>query len=309
MKKFKSIISLFIAVLTLSNYSLFAQEKSSVCFTFDDGNPKDILNYDNEVWNKMILDQLTERDLQAVLFVCGRNLDNEDGKMVLESWDRAGHIIANHTYSHLNYNNPKNDFEKFRDDILRCDSLISGYNNFQKYFRFPMLKGGETREKRDSINAFLHRTGYKNGYVTIDNSDWFINSRMIKFMEENPGESIEKYKKYYIEHLIDRAKYYDEIAFKLLGRRVKHTLLLHHNLTSALFLGDLMEAFEKEGWELINADDAFTDPVFEMIPDIIPAGESIIWGLARESGKFDDVIRYPAEDSPYEEERMNQLGL
>jgi len=257
----------------------------------------------------MILDQLTERELQAVLFVCGRNLDNEQGEKIIQSWNNAGHIIANHTYSHLNYNNSTNDFEKFRDDILRCDSLISGYKNFQKYFRFPMLKAGETREKRDSINAFLQRTGYRNGYVTIDNSDWFINSRMIKFMEANPDSSIEKYKKYYIEHLIDRAKYYDEIAFKLLGRRVKHTLLLHHNLTSALFLNDLMEAFENEGWELVDAEDAFTDPVFEMIPDIVPAGESIIWGLARESGKFDDVIRYPAEDSPYEEEKMNKLGL
>jgi len=36
-------------VLTLSNYTLVAQEKPSVCFTFDDGNPKDILDYDNEV--------------------------------------------------------------------------------------------------------------------------------------------------------------------------------------------------------------------------------------------------------------------
>jgi len=172
-----------------------------------------------------------------------------------------------------------------------------------------MLKAGEAGEKRDSINTFLKRTGYINGYVTINNSDWFINSRMIKFMEENPGASIENYKQYYIEHLIDRAKYYDEIAYKFLGRRVKHTLLLHHNLTSALFLHDLMMAFEKEGWELIDAEDVFTDPVYEMIPDIVPAGESLIWGLARESGKFDDVIRYPAEDSPYEEEKMNKLGL
>jgi len=309
MKKFKLIISLFITVLTFSNYSTFAQEKPSVCFTFDDGNPKDIFHYDNEVWNNMILNQLAGRDLQAVLFVCGRNLDYEDGKKVLESWDNVGHIIANHTYSHFNYNNPNIDFEKYRDDILRCDSLISGYKNFQKYFRAPMLKSGNTKEKRDSLNSFLQRIDYKNGYVTIDNSDWFINSRMIKFMEENPDSSIEKYKKYYIEHLIDRAKYYDDIAFKLLGRRIKHTLLLHHNLTSALFLHDLMTAFEKAGWELIDADDAFSDPVYEMIPDIVPAGESIIWGLARESGKFDDVIRYPAEDSPYEEDKMNKLGL
>ena len=301
-------MKLFLSILLFA-LNLFPQQKHSVCFTFDDGNPKDILEYENEVWNKMILDQLAERDLQAVLFVCGRNLDDEDGRKVLVSWDNAGHIIANHTYSHFNYNNPKNDFDKYRDDILRCDSLISGYKNFQKYFRAPMLKYGNTKEKRDSLNSFLQRIDYKNGYVTIDNSDWFINSRMIKFMEENPGASIEKYKKYYIEHLIDRAKYYDDIAYKLLGRRVKHTLLLHHNLTSALFLNDLMTAFEEAGWKLIDADEAFTDPVYEMIPDIVPAGESIIWGLARESGKFDDVIRYPAEDSPYEKEKMNKFGL
>jgi len=303
------LLRIFLIHFLYFTLQIIAQQKPSVCLTFDDGNPKDILVYDNEVWDKMILDQLEERDLQAALFVCGRNLDNEAGKKVLESWDDTGHIIANHTYSHLNYNNPKIDFEKFRDDILKCDSLVNHYSNYKKYFRFPMLKGGETSEKRDSINAFLKRNGYKNGYVTIDNSDWFINSRMIKFMEENPDSSIEKYKKYYIEHLIDRAKYYDDIAYKLLGRRVKHTLLLHHNLTSALFLNDLMEAFENKGWELIDAAEAFNDPIFEMIPDIVPAGESIIWGLARESGKFDDVIRYPAEDSPYEEEKMNKFRL
>ena len=221
MKQLNTFILLICTALMASSSPLIAQDKSSVCFTFDDGNPKDILEYDNEVWNKMILDQLAERDLQAVLFVCGRNLDNEEGMKILESWDNAGHIIANHTYSHFNYNNPNNDFEKYRDDILRCDSLISGFRNFQKYFRAPMLKSGETIEKRDSLNSFLQRMEYKNGYVTIDNSDWFINSRMIKFMEENPDSSIKNYKKYYIEHLIDRAKYYDDIAYKLLGRRVK----------------------------------------------------------------------------------------
>lgn len=303
------LLRIFLIQLSLFLSYIVAQQKPAVCFTFDDGNPKDILEYKNDIWNKMIVDQLEERDLQAVLFVCGKNLDNDQGKKIIQNWNDHGHIIANHTYSHLNYNNPKNDFEKYSSDILRCDSLINHYSNFNKYFRFPMLKAGETREKRDSINVFLKRNGYKNGYVTIDNSEWFINAQMINFLEENPDSNIEKYKKYYIAHLIDRAKYYDDIAFKLLGRRVKHTLLLHHNLTSALFLNDLMNAFEKEGWEIIDAEDAFTDPLYEMIPDIIPAGESIIWGLAKESGKFEDAIRYPAEDSQYEEEKMNHFGL
>ena len=309
MRLLKILLIIILLVSVLSDYNLIAQEKSSVCFSFDDGNPNDILDYQYFEWNSLILNQLEDFNLQAVLYVCGKNLDNEDGKKVLDSWDRAGHIIANHTYSHLNYNNPKNDFEEYKADILKCDSLIRNYNNYQKYFRAPFLKSGETKAKRDSLIAFLESIDYKNGYVTIDDSDWFINMRLIEFMENSPDKSIEEYKKYYIDHLLERANYYDELAFKLFGRKIKHSILLHHNLTSALFLGDLIRAFEKADWQVIDADVALTDSVYEMIPDIVPSGESIIWGLAKESRKFDEMLRYPAEDSPYEEEKMNKLGL
>jgi len=309
MHNLKYLLLFSLLVLTAINIHTIAQEKSSVCFTFDDGNPNDILDYKYFEWNGLILNQLEDHNLQAVLYVCGKNLDNEEGKKVLESWDRTGHIIANHTYSHLNYNNPKNYFEKYKIDILRCDSLIHTYNNYQKYFRAPFLKSGEMKAKRDSLIVFLNSINYKNGYVTIDDSDWFINSRLLKFMEQNHGQSIEPYKKFYIEHIIERAKFYDDLGYKLLGRKIKHSLLLHHNLSSSLFLSDLIAAFENEGWQVIDAQDALTDNIYKMIPDIVPAGESIIWGLAKESGKFDDILRYPAEDSAYEEEKMNELGL
>ena len=302
------LILVLFTVSSLSSVSS-AQEKSSLCFTFDDGNPNDILDYKAEQWNQMILDQLKEHNLQAVLYVKGGNLDSPEGKKVLESWNNAGHIIANHTYSHLNYNNPKNSFEKYKNDFLHCDSLINGYTNFRKYFRAPYLKYGDTKAKRDSLNEFLKQTGYKNGYVTIDASDWYYNQKLIQFMKNNPGKSIEPYKKAYIEHLLDRAKFYDDLAMKVLHRKIKHSILLHHNLTSALFLGDLIKAFQDEGWQTINASDALTDDVYKMIPDIVPAGESIIWGLAKQTGKYDNILRYPGEDSQYEEDRINKYGL
>jgi peptidoglycan-N-acetylglucosamine deacetylase len=312
LKKIRTVIViLMLSVLSVSScpYAVFAQEKSSVCFTFDDGNPKDILDYTNDQWNQMILDQLKEYKLQAILYVCGKNVDNEKGKHILESWDNAGHIIANHTYTHLNYNSKEMNYERYKDDILHCDSLIHGYTRYQKYFRAPFLKYGETIAKRDSLQAFLKRIQYKNGYVTIDASDWFYNSRLLRFMEKNPGKSIHEYRKVYIDHLMERAKFYDQIAYQLLGRKIKHSILLHHNLTSALFLGDLIKAFHQEGWETINAEDALSDEVYQKVPDIVPAGESLIWGLAKESGKYDALLRYPGEDSSYEEEKLNSLGL
>jgi peptidoglycan-N-acetylglucosamine deacetylase len=295
--------------LLVSNIILFPQDKSSICFTFDDGYPKDILDYNYEQWNQMILECLKEHKLQAIFYVCGKNLDNAAGKNILESWDKSGHIIANHTYNHLNYNSEENTYEKYKNDILRCDSLINCYKNYHKYFRAPLLKYGDTQEKRDSLNVFLKRMNYQNGYVTIDASDWFFNQRLIRFMNQNPSKSIEPYKKVYIEHLMERARFYDELAFKMFGRKIKHSILLHHNLTSALFLGDLIKAFENDGWQMINGSDALLDSVYQRVPDIVPAGESIIWGLAKETGKYNDILRYPGEDSRYEEEKIYKLGL
>jgi peptidoglycan-N-acetylglucosamine deacetylase len=39
----------------------------------------------------------------------------------------------------------------------------------------------------------------------------------------------------------------------------------------------------------------------------LPAGESLIWSMARQSGKFD--LRYPAEGDQYEKAKMDSLGL
>jgi hypothetical protein len=112
-----------------------------------------------------------------------------------------------------------------------------------------------------------------------------------------------------VRHILDRAVFYDDLAKQVLGRAVKHTLVLHHNLLNALFLGDLLHALKGKGWQLINAQEAYTDPVFSMQPDIVPAGESIIWALAKETGKFDSVLRYPGEDGAYLKDDMGRLGL
>jgi hypothetical protein len=67
--------------------------------------------------------------------------------------------------------------------------------------------------------------------------------------------------------------------------------------------------YESRGWKLIDAERAFADPVFASAPKIVPAGESLIWALAKETGKFDKLLRYPGEDGEYEKEKMDKLGL
>jgi hypothetical protein len=199
--------------------------------------------------------------------------------------------------------------EEYELDTLRNENLLRSYSHYEKILRFPYLKEGDTIAKRDAFRDFLHANHYKFGSVTIDASDWYISNRLEKRLAEDPNADITPYKKYYLEHMWDRAQYYDNLAKEVIGRSPKHTLLMHHNLLNALFLDDLIQMFKEKGWEVINADDAFRDPIFKMTPNILPAGESLIWALAKETGRYEDKLRYPGEDESYEKDAMDKLGL
>jgi peptidoglycan/xylan/chitin deacetylase (PgdA/CDA1 family) len=293
-----------------SKSSSSSPSTSQVCLTMDDPNIQDTPRMSANEINRSILQALkTHSNLKAALFVCGRRVDSEAGKKLLGLWDAEGHMLANHSYSHHYYNSDRISFDTFSADILKGESLIKNYSRFTKLFRFPYLKEGNTAEKRDRARSFLKEQGYSNGYVTIDNSDWYIESRMKERLAANPKSDLSGYRQFYLDHLWDRATFYNDLALKAIGREIKHVLYIHHNLLSALFLDDLLSMFEKKGWKLTNAEKVYSDPFYSAAPKIVPAGESLVWALAKESGKFNSILRYPGEDGPYEKEKMDRLGL
>lgn len=287
--------------------SLTTLAQPTISFTFDDGNTSNHGNFKFEDWNNMILNTLDSAGINAIFFVKTRGISSEKGKHLLESWDNQGHKIANHTFSHPFFNSEDINAEDFRKELLKADELIKNYSNYVKLFRFPYLKEGNGQSEVDSIRQILKDNGYRNGYVTIDASDWYIDSRLRNRLKQDTEADINDFKAFYLEHLFDRANYYEQLSFEMTGRHINHTLLLHHNLAAALFLDDLIDMFKSKGWNIISADEAYKDPIFEQTPDY--AGESLIWALAKDSGKYEGQLRYPAEDSRYEKERMDELGL
>lgn len=307
----------FTRVLGLSTLALGAggvptkanQSRTQIALTMDDFNWQDSVRLTGAERNAAILSTLDSQKIKAALFVVGRTLERDEGKQLLSAWDKAGHLIGNHTYSHRNFASPEITVDAFAKDILRAQSVLKGFPRFQKYFRFPMLKEGDTVEKRDGLRSFLEREGYRMGYVSIDDSDWLIASRLEQRLQSNPKAEVKRYRDYYLEHMWDRAQYYDGLARQVAGRAVPHTILTHFNLLNALFLNDLIEMFKSKGWEWIDAEKALADPIFSKLPKIIPAGESIVWALAKEKGTVPMSQRYPAEDGEIEMEKMKKLGL
>jgi peptidoglycan-N-acetylglucosamine deacetylase len=258
---------------------------------------------------------LDKRGIKATLFVCGKRVDQPEGAHLIAQWDQAGHVIANHSYAHLYFNASGSGSDanvtlaEFEADVLKNEPLICSYSNFIRLFRFPFFKEGDTVEKRNGMRSFLKQHGYRIGRATIDASDWAISSRMEKRAKQNVTADLTPYRNFFVQHIWERALFYDSLSRRMLGRSVRHTVLLHYNPLNARFLDDLMDMFLAKGWKPIDADYAYADEVYDQQPNTLPAGESLIWALAKQSGKFENDLRYPGEDDVYENPKMDALKL
>ncbi|MEA4935228.1 hypothetical protein SDC9_110255 [bioreactor metagenome] len=307
--KLRSIFLLLITGISIVNG--FAQNltKPSIAFSFDDGNTNDILRYKADVWNAMIVNQLKKNNIRGIWFVCGSEMDNKKGKKLLQRWNQSGNILANHTYHHWNYSDSTITTSTYINDISNCDSLIYGFKNHQKIFRCPYLEAGNTITKRDSLNEFFSHSNIKQGWITVDAFDWYFNSRLVEWLEVHPKANLDKIKDFYINNTFEKANYCHNLSLKLLGRPVKQTLLLHFNLSTALFLGDLINKFKSEGWQIENYTDAIEDSVYYTVQNTLPARQNLLWSIAKQKGEPEDVLMYLAENKNNEKEKIDKLGL
>ena len=82
------------AAVQVSKNSLIRAEKTiaaKVALTFDDGP--------HPVYTPQLLDGLKERGVRATFFVVGENIPGNEE--ILKRMDAEGHLIGNHTYSHV----------------------------------------------------------------------------------------------------------------------------------------------------------------------------------------------------------------
>ena len=254
--------------------------------------------------NAAILRQLAAADLKSILFVTRVDADPKRNELIRQ-WGVQGHQIGNHTATHPDFN--RISLADYEQEMLACDKAIRDMPGFTRRFRFPYLKEGNTIQKRDGFRSFLDANSYKTGPVSVDSSDWYYSERLSERLSKDARADTRPYRDAYLRHLYDRAQYYDGLSHVILGRSVAYVLLLHHNLINALFLRDVIQMFRNGGWTLINAETAFADPVYDLRPDILPAGESILWELAKQKGV--PGLRYPGEDDVYVKPILDRLHL
>lgn len=281
--------------------------RPGIAITIDDFDLSDTALLSGEARDAAIRAALKRHKIKAGGFVAGKYVDAALSPQILSAWSNDGHLLGNHSFSHRYFSGT--DPNGLMADIMKCEPLLSGYSGFRKLFRFPYLAEGRTAEGRDAMRALLKQHGYANAHVTIDTSDWFIDNRLKARLKTEPSTSLAPYRRFYLDHMWDRATFYDGLAQSLFGHSIDHTILLHHRLTTGLFLDDMLSMFKKRGWRLIDAKTAFASPIFAMEPGVLPAGQSLVWSAAKADGRFDKLLRFPGEDGEYEGPKMDAAGL
>ena len=283
--------------------SAFGARAQSLALSFDDprSEPEAV------VWNAALLDALAYAEVRAILFVSGHRVDTPAGLALVRAWGDAGHDVANHTYSHQSLGASRVTLDRFIADVERNDALLRTQPEWTPRLRFPYLKEGDTAAKRDGMRAWMVAHDYRSGAVSIDASDWYYDARWRAWRAAHPDADPAPFREAYLAHLASRAAYYDALSRRVLRRSVKHVLLLHANAINAAFLPDVIAMFRANGWTIVSPEQAYEDPVYAMKPTTLPAGESILWSLAKENGV--EGLRYPAEDDVYEKPILDALGL
>lgn len=117
------------------------EDGKKIALTFDDGP--------HPYYTEQLLDGLKERDVKATFFVLGKHV--EEYPELVQRMSDEGHLIGNHTYSHIQLN--QGNSEVFKEELIRTNELIENLTGQEvEYVRPPYGTWNKKFEKE--LNMF-----------------------------------------------------------------------------------------------------------------------------------------------------------
>ncbi|GAB2664881.1 amidohydrolase family protein [Arenimonas aestuarii] len=273
-----------------------AASSRRLAITFDDAPRPDGAFLTGQERTRRLIAGLEAAEVRgAMIFATTQRLGDTPGAEArLRAYVAAGHVLANHSHAHGWLRQAQ--AADYLADARRANKMLSGLGEAPAYFRYPFLDEGRDEAQRDAVREGLAAMGLRNGYVTIDNYDWYLDALAAEARRADPALDLDALRDIYVQTLVDAARFYDDIARDNLGRSPAHVLLLHENDLAALFITDLVNALRSDGWEIIPAIEAYADPIAERTPRTLFNGQGRVAALAHEAGRSARSLVHPLED-------------
>lgn len=282
------------AVVLLANSLCHARE---IALTFDDAPTPDSALMTGAERTQKLIDALVTAKVPDALFFVKADYINKGTQQRLEQYAAAGFHLANHSYSHQSAS--ELGFLDYSADVYKAHLLLKSQKNVLPYHRFPYLNYGKDLAAIVFLQQSLADLGYRDGYVTIDNFDWYISSLLTKAAKDKKAINYDNARKFYVETLFAAIEFYDDIAQKSLGRSPKHVLLLHENDAAALFVGDLIAHLRKHGWKIVSPQQAYQDPIARNFPNVAFHKQGRVAAIANSKGVPEFELRHVSENTEY----------
>jgi len=280
---------------------------NEIAITFDDIPTGDsVLMTGNERTIKLI-NGLKKADVaDALFFVQTGNITN-NSEARLFNYVESGHHLASHSHSHRSAN--KISSNEYMLDIYHAHLLLKKYPNVLPLHRFPYLHYGNTKQVITENQQRLSELQYKNGYITVDNYDWYMNSLLLHAQKAGKAIDYVKLGELYVQVIWQAITFYDDIAKESLGRSPKHVLLLHENDIAALYMPELIAHIRSKGWKIISAQEAYQDPIAKRFPQVEFHKQGRVAALAHEKGVPISKLKHPAESQAYLDNLFTQAQV
>ena len=249
--------ALSLTALSLSTLLCLPAQAQTVSLSFDDGPTVGATpRLSPKQRNQAMLDALAKYKVKSVLFVTGGNgADKPKGYALAKAWGDAGHLIGNHTMTHIDLNSDKVSLAQYQKEFLECDALIRTLPGYRKWFRYTFINLGNTPGKRDGMRNFLKHRGYVDAPVSFHVSDWVVDEKVMHALKADRKADLTAIKRAYLADVRKQALANKDKA----GPDEVQVLLLHHNLANAMWLDEVIGVFASTGWKFAPADGALAN--------------------------------------------------
>jgi peptidoglycan/xylan/chitin deacetylase (PgdA/CDA1 family) len=297
-------LKLFTACIVLLS---FFSEAREIALTFDDApTPDSALMSGAERTDKLIAALKQAKVPDALIFVKAGYI-NPQSAIRLRQYVDAGFHLASHSFSHQSANQLSVD--DYAVDAYKAHLALKPFANVLNFHRFPYLHYGKNLTEINQLQSLLGELGYKDGYVTVDNFDWYISALITKAAEEKKVIDYENARDFYVNSLYESIEFYDAIAQKTLKRSPRHVLLLHENDAAALFIGDLIQHLRNKGWKIISPQQAYKDPIAKKFPQVAFHKQGRIAAIANSKGAPEAELRHASENENYLNQAFAAAGV
>ncbi len=197
---------------------------------------------------------------------------------LLRDWLASGMELGNHGFAHKDYH--RVSFREFAEDIKKGEKytnvVLKEQGQQLKYFRHPFLHTGNSSDKQLQLTKFLKDNNYVVAPVTIDNAEYIFARAYELALQSADQELMEKIGNAYIPYMEQKTAYFESQSRMLFNREISQTLLIHANALNGDYLDELLQMYQRRGYQFVSLEEALKDPAYKS-PDRFTGDGGITW--------------------------------